>query len=96
MLDFQHSNTPPLHGLEFTKGDDSGLNLALLRFQCGDYVPWDELVHVAAEAGYFFDEATADVGQLFSGHKKHRFQIRLQFAIHERELEFKLEVAHGT
>ncbi|MFM2179056.1 MAG: hypothetical protein RL015_3154 [Verrucomicrobiota bacterium] len=49
-MDFQHSNTPPLHGLEFTKGDDSGLNLALLRFQCGDYVRWDELVHVAAEA----------------------------------------------
>lgn len=56
----------------------------------------DELVHVASETRDFFDQPAADVSQFFARHEKHGFQIGLQLPVHEGELEFKLEVAHGA
>lgn len=51
---------------------------------------------MATEASDFFDEARGDVGQFFAGHEEDGFEVGLEFAIHESELEFELEVGDGA
>lgn len=56
------------------------------------YLRRDKGIDLTAEAGDFFDDAGAQVGQFFFGGQKTGFQIGMKFAIHEGHLEFELEV----
>jgi hypothetical protein len=52
----------------------------------------DEAVDVASEAGDFLDDAGAEEGVGIFGHHEERFDTLVEFAVHEGELEFELEV----
>lgn len=56
----------------------------------------DEAADVAAEAGDFLDHTGANEGVGFLGHHEDRFNLFVQLAIHEGELEFEFKVGNGA
>lgn len=56
----------------------------------------DEEVDLTAEATDFFDDARGDVGQFFARGEEDGFEVGLEFAIHEGELELEFEVGDGA
>ena len=53
-----------------------------------------QTVDLSAEREDLFDQPRADEGVLFRGHHENRFDVPVQPLIHERHLEFELEVGH--
>lgn len=55
-----------------------------------------ELIDITSKTGDFLHETGTDVGEFFPRHEEHGFEMRIEFPVHEGELELELEVGNGA
>src|SRR3954470_13024306 len=82
--------------LLFTPPPNSLLHRFQLLNQRRSYMRGHKGRNVAAEPGDFLDDARTEERVSVLRHHENRFHVLVQFAVHQRELEFKFEIRDGA